>query len=327
MYFPQLFVATLLAVSATLAGAASIGSRQSAISCNVARLQIVKAIGDTNKAVGDIQDPTVQTAAAAGVKQAQGGVADVAKSIFSGAAPSADGRNAVEAGLNATSAALAGGDATDPALATAQTSLQDAIAAGQDVLANFFRLEVLVKTQRPTYPTPSQSHANRYKPSLRKVNTIRTERDAVFKCTKDTKISSNTMMDIQGLIMAMAIPIDAKTGTIMVIVAIIVAFWTGAKLAWDFAWASGRVEGNVEASERRLEQLQQEHEKRDEERLKEETERIERDKARRRSLSWFVGGWAGEFAALIVRAIVESFMKGWNEAMERQRDQASKSLE
>ncbi|KAK9780545.1 hypothetical protein AB5N19_03869 [Seiridium cardinale] len=136
MYSPQLFIATLLAVSATLAGAASIESRQSAISCNVARLQIVKAIGDTNKAVGDIQDPTVQTAAAAGVKQAQGGVADVAKSIFSGAAPSADGRNAVEAGLNATSTALAGGDATDPAIATAQTSLQDAIAAGQDVLAN-----------------------------------------------------------------------------------------------------------------------------------------------------------------------------------------------
>lgn len=132
----------------------SIEPRQSSAACNIARLQIVKAISDTKSAVADIQDTTVATAAAAGVKQAQGGVAQVAKSIFSGAAPSQAGRNAVEAGLNATSSALAGGDTsvppnpcllysvvnqpnrTDPAVADAQTSLQDAIAAGQAVVAN-----------------------------------------------------------------------------------------------------------------------------------------------------------------------------------------------
>ncbi|KAM0811669.1 hypothetical protein AB5N19_12025 [Seiridium cardinale] len=131
----------------------------------------------------------------------------------------------------------------------------------------------------------------------------------------------------------MAIPIDAKTGTIMAFVAIIVAFCTGAKLAWDFAWASGRVEGNIEAFECRLEQLQQDHEKREEQRLKEETARIERAKERRRSISWFVAGWAGAFTASMVRAIVESFMKGWNKEAqrlkerERLRDQESKSRE
>lgn len=89
----------------------SIEPRQSSGACNLARLQIVKAISATKKSVAAIQDTTVQTAAAAGVKQAQGGVADVAKSIVTGAAPSQAGRDAVEAGLNATSTALAGGDA------------------------------------------------------------------------------------------------------------------------------------------------------------------------------------------------------------------------
>lgn len=130
MYSPQFLVAALVAASATLTGASKIHSipdalsrimsnkiktvslepRQSSIACNVARFQIVKALGDTKSAVGDIQDPTVQEAAAAGVKTAQGGILQVAQSLFSGAAPSADGRTAVESGLNATSAALAGGD-------------------------------------------------------------------------------------------------------------------------------------------------------------------------------------------------------------------------
>ncbi|KAF7534761.1 hypothetical protein G7054_g5951 [Neopestalotiopsis clavispora] len=136
MYSPQLLVATLIAASAALTGALSIQPRQDSLACNLARFQIVKAIGDTKSAVADIQDPAVQSAAAAGVKTAQGGVAQVAGSILTGAAPSADGRDAVESGLNATSAALAGGDASDPAIATAQTSLADAVAAGQDVLAN-----------------------------------------------------------------------------------------------------------------------------------------------------------------------------------------------
>ncbi|KAI0177166.1 hypothetical protein BJ166DRAFT_506280 [Pestalotiopsis sp. NC0098] len=136
MYSPQFLVAALIAASATLTGAISLEPRQSSIACNVARFQIVKALGDTKSAVGDIQDPTVQEAAAAGVKTAQGGILQVAQSLFSGAAPSADGRTAVESGLNATSAALAGGDTADPAIATAQTSLADAVTAGQDVVAN-----------------------------------------------------------------------------------------------------------------------------------------------------------------------------------------------
>ncbi|KAI1862726.1 hypothetical protein JX265_007164 [Neoarthrinium moseri] len=136
MYSPQLVIATLLAASAALTGAVSIQPRQSSLACNAARLQIIKALSDTKKSVADIQDPTVQQAAAAGVKQAQQGVTQVAASLLTGQAPSADGRNTVEAGLNATATALAGGDSADPAVATTQTALDDAVTAGQNVVAN-----------------------------------------------------------------------------------------------------------------------------------------------------------------------------------------------
>ncbi|KAH6661166.1 hypothetical protein BKA67DRAFT_668109 [Truncatella angustata] len=136
MQYSQLFFTTFFAATVVVTGALSIQPRQSSVACNIARLQIVKAISDTKKAVADIQDPAVQDAATAGIQQAQSGVAQVAQSIFTGAATSAAGRDGVEAGLNATSTALAGGDTTDTAVANAQTSLEDAITAGQDVLAN-----------------------------------------------------------------------------------------------------------------------------------------------------------------------------------------------
>ncbi|KAI0127753.1 hypothetical protein BJ170DRAFT_626645 [Xylariales sp. AK1849] len=136
MYTPQVFITALLVASAALSGARSIENRQLLGACNSARLQIVKALGDTKSAVADIADPAVQTAAAAGVKQAQSGVADVAKSLFTGAAPSATGRDTVAAGLNATASALAGADTSDSAVTDAQTSLQDAVTAGDAVVAN-----------------------------------------------------------------------------------------------------------------------------------------------------------------------------------------------
>jgi len=81
------------------------------IQCNVARLRIVKALGDTQDSVGQIQDTTVQQDASAGLKQAQGGIGQIAQAILAGEAPPQGGRDEVEAGLNAASSALDSGDA------------------------------------------------------------------------------------------------------------------------------------------------------------------------------------------------------------------------
>ncbi|KAI5920090.1 hypothetical protein F4810DRAFT_723816 [Camillea tinctor] len=140
MYTGRALITLLLAMSATAVTSASIDRRQllDGIKCNVARLRIVGALGQTKSAVGDIKDPTVQDAATTGLDQAQGGIAQIAKAIFAGETPPQDGRDQVEAGLTAIGDALkgAGSNSTDTAIADAQSSLDDAVKAGQDVVAN-----------------------------------------------------------------------------------------------------------------------------------------------------------------------------------------------
>ncbi|KAI1344375.1 hypothetical protein F5Y15DRAFT_366445 [Xylariaceae sp. FL0016] len=138
MYAQQVFVAVLVAASATVTSARSIGSRQifqDGLACNIARLQIVGALGDTKDSVGQIQDATVADAASTGLQMADDGISQIAQAIVAGEAPPDAGREMVEAGLTAAGKALTGGDSSDQAVVDAQESLADAKSAGQDVVA------------------------------------------------------------------------------------------------------------------------------------------------------------------------------------------------
>ena len=80
------------------------------LGCNIARLQIVRALGDTGNAVAQIQDSATQQAAEAGLIQANAGIESIAQALVAGEAPPQSGRDEVEAGLVATGNALASGD-------------------------------------------------------------------------------------------------------------------------------------------------------------------------------------------------------------------------
>ena len=58
----------------------------------------------------DIADPAVKDATTAGLKAAGDGIKTIAKALITGGAPPAEARDAVKAGLDASTAALAGGD-------------------------------------------------------------------------------------------------------------------------------------------------------------------------------------------------------------------------
>ncbi|KEF57667.1 uncharacterized protein A1O9_05585 [Exophiala aquamarina CBS 119918] len=138
MHVLRFIITTVLAASISVANAAVL-PRQifgGNIRCNVARLGIVSALGDTMDSISQIQDPTTREAAAAGVDQANSGIRQIASAIISGQAPPQEGRDTTEAGLTAAGQALAGGDTSDQAVAEAQESLDDAVASGQDVVAN-----------------------------------------------------------------------------------------------------------------------------------------------------------------------------------------------
>lgn len=110
MHATILFLTTLL--SAAAVSAAAVNPRQiGGIACNVARLQVVGALSDAGDAIGQIADADVQSAAQAGLDQANGGIDAIAQSIIAGEKASADGRTNVEAGLTAMADALASGDA------------------------------------------------------------------------------------------------------------------------------------------------------------------------------------------------------------------------
>ena len=58
----------------------------------------------------DIADATVKDGTVAGLDAAGDGIKAIAKALFTGGAPPAEARDAVKAGLDASTAALAGGD-------------------------------------------------------------------------------------------------------------------------------------------------------------------------------------------------------------------------
>lgn len=107
MYAFRVIIATLFAVTAS---AAIVERQLGGIGCNVARFQILGALGDTGDAISQIQDTDVQAAAQAGLDQANGGISQIASSLLSGADAPADSRDEVEAGLAAMDSALADAD-------------------------------------------------------------------------------------------------------------------------------------------------------------------------------------------------------------------------
>lgn len=107
MYAVRVIIATLFAITAS----ASVVERQlGGIGCNVARFQILGALGDAGDAISDIQDTNVQSAAQAGLDQANDGIGQIASSLLSGSAAPADSRDAVAAGLAAMNDALSAAD-------------------------------------------------------------------------------------------------------------------------------------------------------------------------------------------------------------------------
>lgn len=114
MFSSKVIITALLA---TLVSAATVEQHHhhrrqlGGIACNVARLQIVGALGDTEDAVGQIADADTASAAQAGLDQANGGISEIASAILAGEAPPDSGRAEVEAGLEAVGSALSAGDA------------------------------------------------------------------------------------------------------------------------------------------------------------------------------------------------------------------------
>jgi hypothetical protein len=107
MYAFRVIIAALFAITTS----ASVVERQlGGIGCNIARFQILGALGDAGDAIGEIQDADVQTAAQAGLDQANDGISQIASSLLSGSAAPADSRDQVEAGLAAMDSALADAD-------------------------------------------------------------------------------------------------------------------------------------------------------------------------------------------------------------------------
>ncbi|GKT46688.1 uncharacterized protein ColSpa_06869 [Colletotrichum spaethianum] len=72
--------------------------------------QIVGAVSSAQDAVGDIKDANVKTAAAAGLKQASDAIGNIGGALISGQKAAAEDRASVGTGLQATGAALQGGD-------------------------------------------------------------------------------------------------------------------------------------------------------------------------------------------------------------------------
>jgi hypothetical protein len=107
MYASRVIVAALLAITTS---AAVVERQIGGIGCNVARFKIVGALKSAGDSIGQIQDASVQSAAQAGLDQANGGIKQIASGLLSGQAAPAASRDEVKAGLAAMDTALAGGD-------------------------------------------------------------------------------------------------------------------------------------------------------------------------------------------------------------------------
>ncbi|KZV91354.1 hypothetical protein EXIGLDRAFT_719417 [Exidia glandulosa HHB12029] len=144
-FFTALFATVFFVGSAA---AAPLQSRQVGnLQCNLARLRIVGALASTTGTVEKISDATADddvTASAAddaltGLDGASSGIKTIALALVSGQTAPADARDQVEAGLTQAKTALDSISSTDDAVTAqvtkAQKSLDKAISAGQDVVA------------------------------------------------------------------------------------------------------------------------------------------------------------------------------------------------
>ncbi|KAI7786741.1 hypothetical protein LA080_002852 [Diaporthe eres] len=133
MYFTKIILALVLAVGAS---AAAITPRQDQAACDQGRAGVVNGLKAINTSSAQIQDATVKQAVQAGLQQSAGGVQQIGQAIKAGQAPPAAGRDQVQAGFEAMNAAIIGANAADPAVASTQSSLNAAIAAGVQVVQN-----------------------------------------------------------------------------------------------------------------------------------------------------------------------------------------------
>lgn len=108
MYASKIILATMFAIAAS---AASVPRQAGNAACNTARREVVTSLGTASTSIAQIQDPTVKTAAQAGLDQATGGIKAIAQTLKAGQTASAAGRDEVQAGLGAMSTALTGGSA------------------------------------------------------------------------------------------------------------------------------------------------------------------------------------------------------------------------
>ncbi|EJD01795.1 uncharacterized protein FOMMEDRAFT_156920 [Fomitiporia mediterranea MF3/22] len=118
------------------------------LQCNLDRLAIVTALGQTKNDVNSLasagsSDSSVTSAtsdALTGINSAQDGIATIAKALISGQTAPADARDQVGQGLTTAQNALNGITSTDPnvtsALSKATGDLNKAITAGQGVVSN-----------------------------------------------------------------------------------------------------------------------------------------------------------------------------------------------
>lgn len=142
----------LLFCNAYMTLAAPLAERQllgglGGIGCNVARVQTVagltRTIGEVNRlsqaAAADPAAASAASTAGAALSSAQGGIREIAMSLFTGQAPPQSGRETVEAGLTDAKAALDSINSTDPAImaqvAEAQKDLASTAEAGQKVVS------------------------------------------------------------------------------------------------------------------------------------------------------------------------------------------------
>ncbi|KAL0958458.1 hypothetical protein HGRIS_000600 [Hohenbuehelia grisea] len=140
-------VALFLAIFACQVAAAPIATSRveprqiGNLTCNLARLRIVGALGRTGRNMKkiDTNDAAAATAvstASTGLGNANAGVATIARAIFTGQQAPASARDQVGEGMLSAQAALQGMGSSDPNVAKTLSTLGDAIKAGQDVVAN-----------------------------------------------------------------------------------------------------------------------------------------------------------------------------------------------
>ncbi|EEB92335.1 hypothetical protein MPER_09174 [Moniliophthora perniciosa FA553] len=145
------FISTLVIVCITaFAGqtvhAAPVNMTQPAVTkvdslqCNIARATIITDLNEFGVLLQkiDTSDDTVASAvsdAQNGLRTAGDAITSILQALLAGEAPPADGRDKTGEGLGVMLQALTGLNSTEPAVSDALSKLNDAIAAGDEVVA------------------------------------------------------------------------------------------------------------------------------------------------------------------------------------------------